>query len=138
MLTTYWNGINNGMMMVRNSEQGRAYLEMIMSLLPKYRDHPGVEQQVMIDTFDEWKHIIKIVPQRTFNSACFSDGAHRGAYTTTLDTLGTDGQWEQGDFVMHWPGQDPALRVMLARKYINQVLPIEVKSSSHKKPVYQV
>jgi hypothetical protein len=138
MLTTYWNGINNGMMMVRNSEQGRAWLEMIMSKFPEYARHPVQDQQVMIDTFEEWKHIIKIVPQRTFNSACFSDGAHRGAYTTTLDTLGTDGQWQQGDFIMHWPGQDPSLRLMLARKYINRVLLAEVKSSSRKKPIYRV
>lgn len=122
MLTTWWNGINNGMMLVRNSEQGRAWLSMIMSKLPEYANHPVQEQQVMIDTFEEWKHIIKICPQRAFNAACFSDGAHRGAYTTTKDTLGTDGQWQPGDFVMHWPGQDPYLRLALARKYLPQVV----------------
>ena len=122
MLTTWWNGINNGMMLVRNSEQGRAWLSMIMSKLPEYATHPVQEQQVMIDTFEEWKHIIKICPQRTFNAACFSDGAHRGAYPSTLDTLGTDGQWQPGDFVMHWPGQDPYLRLQLARKYLPQVV----------------
>ena len=121
MLTTWWNGINNGMMFVRNSEQGRAWLEMIMSKLPEYADHPVQEQQVMIDTFEEWKHIIKICPQRTFNAACFSDGAHQGAYHTTNDTLGTDGQWQPGDFVMHWPGQDANIRMYLARKYVNQI-----------------
>ena len=123
MITTWWNGINNGMMLVRNSEQGRAYLEMIMSKLPEYRDHPCVEQQVMIDTFEEWKHIIKVCPQRLFNAACFSDGAHRGAYTSTLDTLGTDGQWQPGDWIMHWPGQDPYMRIQLAKKYLRQVIP---------------
>lgn len=128
LIGTYWNGINSGMHMVRNSPEGRGYLEMIVGKYPEYRNHPVADQQVIIDTFDQYKDIIKIVPQRLFNSACFSDGAHRGC-PSTLDTLGLSGQWEPGDFVMHWPGQDPNLRLYLARKYLPQVIPASARTS---------
>ena len=123
MLCTYWNGINAGMMMVRNSEQGRGWLQMIMDHLPTHRNHSWAEQQVMIETYEANKHIVKLVPQRTFNAACFSDGCHVEAPRPPLDCLGTSGQWEPGDFAMHWPGQHPMKRVELARKYIPQVIP---------------
>jgi len=122
MLTTYWNGINAGMLMVRNTAQGRGWLSMIMSKMPEYINDNWKEQQVMIDTLEEYKDIVKIVPQRTFNAACFSDGCHTDA-DSQLDKLGTSGQWQPGDWIMHWPGQHPQLRVNLALKYMAQVIP---------------
>lgn len=122
MLTSFWNGINAGMFLVRNSPEGRAWLEMIMQMMPLYRDHFFKEQQVMIDTFDRYRNIIKLVPQRTFNSACFSDGCHEDA-ESYKDLLGTSGQWRPGDWIMHWPGQSPAVRLNLALKYIQRVIP---------------
>jgi len=121
LLTTYWNGINAGMMMVRNSIEGRKYLEMIMSVSHLYPN----EQEVMIDTFNHFKDIIKIVPQRTFNAACFSDGCHGidGLDPRNhIDCIGTNGQWQPGDWVMHWPGQSPQLRLQLVQKYLPLVL----------------
>lgn len=120
LLTTQWCGINAGMLLVRNSEEGRAWLKMLMSNWPTYKDHPVAEQQCMIDTYEAWKHIIKIVPQRTYNAGCWSDGAHLNCPID--DTLGTSGQWQPGDFAMHWPGQPPELRVNLIRKYLPQVI----------------
>lgn len=122
MLTTFWNGLNVGMMIVRNSPEGLAYLKMI---LDKQHEYPN-EQEVMIATYEQYKDIVKIVPQRTFNAACFSDGCH-GADgrnpANHYDKLGTSGQWQPGDFAMHWPGQDPYLRIQLCKKY----LPLVVK-----------
>jgi len=121
ILATWFNEINNGVCMVRNSPEGRSYLEYIFSLQPKYNNHGWVEQQAMIDSFYRFKDIIKIVPQRTLNAACYSDGCHTDR-TTDLDRLGTDGQWQPGDWIMHWPGQHPQMRVALAQKYLQQVI----------------
>ena len=114
-LTTYSNGINAGMFTVRNTPEGRSWLYMILEYMPQYMNQPWREQQVMIDTLEKYRSIIQILPQRTFNSACFSDGCHQEI--SHIDLLGTSGQWEPGDFIMHWPGQPNWLRQQLLDKY---------------------
>lgn len=123
MLTTHNNGINNGMMFVRNSQEGREYLRMIFEHvhIPNYRNGPGVEQAVMVDTLEANKTIVKIVPQRTFNAVPYTDFSH-GAITSRLDTLGTEGHWKEGDFVMHWPGERHDERLRICKIYLPRVL----------------
>jgi len=122
ILTTHNNGINNGMMFVRNSPEGRDYLRMIFSHMPQYIHGPGVEQAVMVDTHDANRHLIKIVPQRTFNAVPYSDFSY-GRITSRLDTLGTEGHWKEGDFVMHWPGEAHHERLRICNIYLPRVIP---------------
>jgi hypothetical protein len=117
IIATYFNDINAGVMMVRNSPQGRDYLQFILDQYPQYAHRDWKEQQVIIDSFYRFKDIIKIVPQRELNAACYSDGAHQ-PIESTLDRIGTDGQWHSGDWIMHWPGQSREMRTKLAQKYI--------------------
>jgi hypothetical protein len=129
LLTSFWNGINAGMMMVRNSPQGQGWLKMIMDNMPQYQFSHWLEQQVMIDKMEEYKDIVKLVPQRTFNAACFSDGCHGDAPPNPVDLLGTDGQWQQGDFAMHWPGQANQLRASLVNKYFPLIIPASARTA---------
>lgn len=129
MVSTYWNGINAGMFMLRNSPEGRDYVRMILDL----QSDPSCpnEQEAIIKTYEQYKdNIVKIVPQRMFNAACFFDGCHpeRGVDPRNhQDVLGQSGQWLHGDFIMHWPGQNPQLRLHLARKYLQQVVPASAR-----------
>ena len=128
LLTSFWNGINAGMMMVRNSPQGQGWLQMIMDKMPEYRFSHWLEQQVMIDTLDQYQDIVKLVPQRTFNAACFSDGCHADAPPDARDLLGTNGQWQPGDFAMHWPGQPNQLRATILQKYWPMIVPASARA----------
>jgi hypothetical protein len=123
ILTTHNNGINNGMMFIRNSPQGRDYLRMIYQHveIPMYRDGPGMEQAVQEDTLEANRSIIKIVPQRTFNAVPYSDFSH-GRITSRLDRLGTEGHWQEGDFVMHWPGELHEERLRVCLMYLPRVI----------------
>lgn len=123
MVSTYWNGMNIGVFAVQNTEQGRQWVQTVIDRHDQYIHHYWRAQGCMIDMTKEapYKDWVKIVPQRTWNSACFSDGCHKDA-PTTLDTLGTDGQWQPGDFLMHWPGQPNHFRMQLAKKYMPQVI----------------
>jgi hypothetical protein len=106
------NNLNGGNVLIRNSIEGRAYIDMIVSKCEQYREDqsPGGKikdkwgiQQVMIDTIDEYtaNGVVKIVPQRYMNSYIPEIYDY---IDPRVDILGTSGVWEKGDWIMHWPG----------------------------------
>jgi len=111
--------INAGNFLVRNTEQGRAYLQMIMAAEPAYRDHEWAEQQVIIDTIDEYMDIVKIVPQKYMNSYIQAPYDYCDVRT---DVLGNSGEWTSGDWIVHWPGLHKPLRMDQAQKMLTQIV----------------
>jgi len=93
------NAMNSDSFVVRNTPEGKGWLEMIMSNLDRYRDHHWQEQQAMIDTYPEWKQTVKYLPQRFMNSY------HYGFYRdlSGIDEHGCKGEWQKGDFALHTP-----------------------------------
>lgn len=105
--------INAGSFLVRNSLQGRQWLEFILKKgLEHYKDNRWPEQQPMTDFYITFKDIVKVVPQRTMNSYDY-----RIYQVDPTDQLGFSGQWEQNDFVLHLPGLDNQIRLKIIDHY---------------------
>lgn len=103
--------INSGNFLARNSEQGRAYLQMIVDSEEQYRDVEWAEQQVIIDTVEKYSDIVKVVPQRYMNSY----EQHVYDYCDIrVDILGNSGEWQPGDWIVHWPGTYKPARIARA------------------------
>jgi len=103
--------INSGNFLARNTEQGRAYLQMILDREEEYKTAEWAEQQVIIDTIDQYTDVVKIVPQRHMNSY----EQHMYDYCDIrTDILGTSGQWQAGDWIVHWPGTYKPARIKRA------------------------
>ena len=99
IITSDIASLNAGSFMVRNTTQGRDWLEFILSKgIEHYKDNRWPEQQPMTDFYVKFKDIVKVVPQRTMNS--YNYDIYRVDGTDLLDT---NGQWENGDFVLHMP-----------------------------------
>jgi len=110
--------INCDSMLVRNSEQSRAWLQDIMDNMPKYAQHQFKEQQYMLDSFDRYEDIIDLQPQHFMNS--YEYRMYRVPpwnYTDNVDVHGYRGQWESGDWLVHWPGTQPRERLDLIKEY---------------------
>lgn len=90
-------GTNTDSLLIRNSDKG---LHFIDSLLSKIKDSNKPIRGVVAD--DEFKDILKIVPQRRMNSFNY----YLYEYETHRDQLNTDGNWQFGDWVINWPGVD--------------------------------
>jgi galactosyl transferase GMA12/MNN10 family len=104
--------INSGNFLARNSEQGRAYLQMIIDKETEYAKVEWAEQQVIIDTLEEYANTVKIVPQREMNSY----EQHVYDYCDIrIDVLGTSGEWQPGDWIVHWPGTYKPARIQRAQ-----------------------
>lgn len=120
IIGTDQNGLNADSFIIRNSEEGRYYVDYIIAGVDIYRDHPWAEQQAMIDCFDKFKDITKLVPQRTFNS--YNYDFYPQCPKPNLDKLGTDGNWQEGDFLIHWPGQTLERRIRHFHRYSQSVI----------------
>lgn len=107
--------LNAGSFLVRNSMQGREWLEFILAKgLEHYKDNRWPEQQPMSDFYVTFKDIIKIVPQRTMNSYNYNIYG-----VDPTDLIGTNGQWEYGDFVLHMPAIPNPMRIEILKQVIN-------------------
>lgn len=113
--------------LVKNSKEALAWMDSILALYPKFKDHVWVEQQAVIETLPQWTGIVKSLPQRRMNAYDYS--LYRQQYAGEpnvqkgLDYFGNDGQWHQGDFLIHWPGIYLTKRLELVAQY----LPLVVK-----------
>ena len=111
--------INSGNFLARNSEQGRAYLQMILDREEEYREVEWAEQQVIIDTIEEYSNVVKIVPQKYMNS--YEQHIYDYCDIRT-DILGTSGQWEPGDWIVHWPGTYKPARIERANFHLANLI----------------
>lgn len=122
VISNDFNGINADSFVIRNTMEGRAWLDMIMGMVDQYRNHPYVEQGVMMDTQEQMQHVVKVLPQRYLNSYYLPLYHQKGA-KDDLDSLGYGGNWRVGDFLLHAPDMPLDIRIAL----FNQVLPRVIK-----------
>lgn len=110
--------LNSGNFLARNSEQGRAYLQMIIDLEESYKEVSWAEQQVIIDTIDQYQDIVKIVPQKYMNSY---EPEIYDYCDARFDILGNSGAWEPGDWIVHWPGTYKPTRIERANYHLTNL-----------------
>lgn len=119
-------------MLFRNAPETVHFLAEILRLYPKYKGHPWVEQQAMIDTRAEHEKILKILPQRVMNAYDYEVYRKPSSQYATYpgeprvmagkDLFDNDGQWQKGDFVIHFPGTPRWWRLQNIPKYLEQVV----------------
>jgi hypothetical protein len=120
-MATDFNGLQSDSILIRNTIEGRAWLKMILDNMPTYLNHPFLEQGVMMETYNQFKHIVKLVPQRYMNSYMYDHYKNKGAKNSN-DALGFSGQWEQGDFLLHAPDQPMSIRIPLFNDKLSYVV----------------
>ena len=118
IIATDCNGINSDSMLVRNTPEGKAYIDYIWDNRERYANHHWLEQQCIIESVDQFKDIIKFVPQRDINAYNYSLYPECKPY----DKYENYGQWQEGDWLIHWPGTDLYRRIQLASFYTKLIV----------------
>lgn len=138
---------NSDSMLFKKSKESLQFLQKIISQYDKYVDKNGNaksndvklkdgctitwgEQAAIIEECkgkffsteikEEYKNFVKEVPQKTMNSYLYE------LYPTPFhaqkkDYRGRDGEWSEGDFLMHWPGTNNNARIQIALNMIKLV-----------------
>lgn len=110
--------LNAGNLLVRNSPEGRGYLQTIMDLEPEYSTHTWAEQQAIIDTIDKYADIVKIVTQRYMNSYI---QAPYDYCDIRVDIMGNSGEWQPGDWILHMPGLLNPARIAVMKEVLKHI-----------------
>lgn len=109
--------------LVRCSPEGSAYVRDILSHYEQYKYHPWVENQTMIDLRDKHAAITFMVPQWRMNCVDYSRWYWlRPEYSEQRDCYGNRGQWQPGDFLIHWPASNLEERMCFLREYSSQIV----------------
>jgi galactosyl transferase GMA12/MNN10 family len=115
--------INNDSMLIRNAPSSIAWLKYIVSSREQYINHPTrwFDQQCMIESIDMMGDRIKVVTQRTLNSYNY-DLYPIEPHIYKKDLMGNSGQWEPGDFLIHWPAIPNDQRIIMAQDMLTKVV----------------
>jgi hypothetical protein len=114
--------INNDSFLARATPNTIAWLRNTVSLREAYSGAKWLDQSAMIDTIDMMGDRIKIVPQRVMNSYDYDQYPGLVPHIYKKDLLGNDGQWQPGDFLIHWPAVALDKRIVLAQNMLEQVI----------------
>ena len=121
IITKDINNINAGCYFIKNSPEGREYINMMINNNDKYFNHIWGDQQCMIDSYEKYKNIIKIVPQKTFNSYNYNLYSHMFPKDDHWNKMYEEGNWEKDHFVIHWPGINQDHRIQMAQDLFNSL-----------------
>jgi hypothetical protein len=132
------NGINADSFLVRNTLEGRQFLDALLALekdyLAKYWDTeqraiantiglPGTGDPGWPDPFEltgPYKDIVKVYPQRYMNS--FNYHLYGATYSHHNDKMKFDGNWQLGDWLIHWPAISVEYRIELFNFYKEYII----------------
>lgn len=135
IITTDGNGINAGNLFIRNSPESCEFLQYMLEIRRDYPHEQAFFNDCAASTgskHSKYPTFIQIAPQYYFNSYeyktipwlstrgpsaiwDFEDYSH--------DYFGNRGQWERGDFLIHWPSTSLEDRIRLAEffsKYVEE------------------
>lgn len=115
--------INCDSILVKNSDKAKAWLNDIMDNMPKYHTHQFKEQQYMLDSLDKYTDTVKLMPQHFMNSYEYKMyRVNPWVYEKDTDVNGDRGQWEAGDWLVHWPGTQPRERMELVKETKEKII----------------
>lgn len=103
-------GMNSGQFLIKNCEWSHAFLKLWYD--PKYENsqiQPGYDNGALIEiyeTFPQLKERIKIIPQRLLSS-----------YLICPVWYNIDGQYKEGDFVVHFAAVESKLKKQYMEEY---------------------
>jgi hypothetical protein len=131
------NGLNADSFLIRNSPEGKKIINGLISLRESSSKFWDTDQRAMCTLFgfpgtsevgwpegenlkviNEYKDIVKLVPQRYMNS--FNYQLYH--YTDHRDKLGWDGNWQVGDWLIHWPATSLEYRIELYNFYKEYII----------------
>lgn len=122
VIATDCYNINNDSFLARNTPTTIAWLQHVCDIREQYGDAKWLDQSAMMDTIGMMGDRIKIVPQRELNSYNYDLYPGLVPHIYKKDLLGNDGQWQSGDFLIHWPAVPNDQRIAMAQQMLTQVV----------------
>lgn len=127
------NGVNADSWLIRNSKEGREFIDEVLSNETECLKHWDTEQRAFcyvlgvpvgadpswpppgpITMNSKWQDLTKIVAQKYMNS--YNYQFYR-EHVDHRDKSGVDGNWSYGDWLIHWPALSLEQRIQCFNAY---------------------
>ena len=120
IIATDINGDNADSFLIRNNDRGVGIINWLLEVEKDYGTEQGAIHYAIEGDFPAFTGCTRRVPQRAINSY---DYKLYGPGEPNKDIFGTNGNWEPGDLLIHWPGfmGDVPKRVALAEEWLQKV-----------------
>lgn len=115
--------IQAGGFLINNSIESKLFLKMVILSQRNPPDPHQSDQIEMERLYPNFRHIIRLIPQRKLGS--YNYGYYQnlgGNYIPGLDRNGNDGKWQKGDFVFHVPGMPIEMKVGILTEMLKHVV----------------
>lgn len=106
------NGLNDGSILVKNSSWSFGYIKWLEDNKDEVLTFLWQAQTMLTNNWEKWAEGIKIIPQDHLNSYFYQ------LYDLPVTLLG---QWQPGDWFLHFPGLDLGQRLFLVDKFLHNV-----------------
>jgi len=131
------NGINADSFLVRNTPEGRGFLDDVLANKEEASKFWDTEQRAIAMTIglpgtgdpwpaadqivikEQYKNVVKLMPQRYMNGFNYE---LYPVYSHHRDKLDFDGNWQFGDWLIHWPATGLEHRLHLADFYKDYII----------------
>lgn len=114
--------INNDSYFAHNTPNCINWLKHLDTLQDQYcMKHHWNDQQCMIDNIERLGNGLKVVSQKMINSYDYDLYPGIVPHIYKKDLFGNYGQWEPGDFLIHWPAVPLDKRIILAQNLLSQM-----------------
>jgi len=113
------NGPNGGSMLIRNTDEAKTFLLAAETL----RKNPGIpyDNEAMAHIAKQMPGIYVTIHQKPINT--YDYALYPGQGKAPFDASGKLGQYEPGDFFLHWPGRTLEQRIAHYNEMKEKVLP---------------
>jgi hypothetical protein len=122
VISTDSNGLNADSFLLRNTTKGIGFAQNIIDRFDEFKNSTFKEQDGITKIAMELPGVVKVLPQRAMNSYNYDLYVAR-AGRNGVDILGNSGQWQPGDFLIHWAGLPLEVRIFEAKKMMDKVQP---------------
>lgn len=121
IIATDWHGWQADSFLLRCSVEGIEFISDVIAKWDYFKTKQFKEQDGMFELSQYHPNVCKVVPQRWLNSYDYAWYREWGV-NTNLDFIGKSGQWEPGDFVIHWAGMGHEVRLEKANAMLPQIV----------------
>lgn len=104
------NGWNAGSLLMANVSASTEFVEHLSNRYGDFQRSTFKEQDAMTALAKDGLFSFSVLPQRRMNAFNYDLYPARGG-KQGIDTLGNDGQWQPGDFLIHWAGLPMDVRI---------------------------
>lgn len=114
-ITRDFNELNGGVVVIKNDRVGRMINSYVLSAENKYENEQNVYNSEEFKDFNSGFY--SVLPHPSFNSYQYSLYPECSSYVGRQ----SKGDWQQGDFLIHFPGLPIEKRIELMNEYLQKV-----------------